>query len=196
MLSMARTRAFNTDKVLGKALDLFWRQGYAATSMQDLTEAMSLSRSSLYETYGDKHALFLRALDSYQGNEEGKLCALLDQAESPRVALQQFFDGLVMQLTAKKQQYGCFMLNSGIELGAQDPEVASRFKAAQSGAEILFMHVIERGQVAGQISKRHEPRALARYLFNAVRGMQSMAKANPDVRALREIAEMTLAMLD
>ena len=56
--------------------------------------------------------------------------------------------------------------------------------------------MIERGQVMGEISDRHSPRALARYLFNAVRGMQSMAKANPDPRALREIAAMTLAMLD
>ncbi|MEK9754967.1 MAG: helix-turn-helix domain-containing protein, partial [Rhodospirillaceae bacterium] len=65
---MARPREFNREQVLERAMQVFWSKGYAATSMRDLTEAMGLSKSSLYDTFGSKHDLFLESIDFYRDN--------------------------------------------------------------------------------------------------------------------------------
>jgi TetR/AcrR family transcriptional repressor of nem operon len=71
---MARTKDFDENEVLKKAVDIFWLKGYSATSMQDLVDGLGISRSSLYDTYGDKHTLFMKALESYQSVNSEIVC--------------------------------------------------------------------------------------------------------------------------
>src|ERR1700754_4407625 len=75
---MARTKEFDENEVLSKAVDLFWLKGYNATSMQDLVDGLGISRSSLYDTYGDKHTLFIKALESYQNANSGQMCGVIN----------------------------------------------------------------------------------------------------------------------
>ncbi len=81
---MARTKDFDEQEVLKKAVCLFWNKGYNATSMQDLVDQLGISRSSLYDTYGDKHTLYLKALEEYQQTNGGKLCSIVHESASAK----------------------------------------------------------------------------------------------------------------
>src|SRR5277367_142217 len=73
---MARTKDFDENEVLGKAINIFWYKGYNGTSMQDLVDGLGISRSSLYDTFGDKHSLYVKALESYQKRGADQICAI------------------------------------------------------------------------------------------------------------------------
>ncbi len=85
---MARHKEFDQDEALQKAMEAFWARGYEATSMQDLVEHMGINRQSLYDTFGDKHSLFLKALDRYHEVETRKLLAFVVGAEWARLNLE------------------------------------------------------------------------------------------------------------
>src|ERR1043166_7581204 len=92
---MARHKEFDRDEALHKAMEVFWARGYEAASVQDLVEHMGINRQSLYDTFGDKHALYLQALDRYQEVELRKLFELLARPGSVRKALRQLFTGVI-----------------------------------------------------------------------------------------------------
>src|ERR1700730_2144482 len=76
---MARQKEFDRDEVLHKAMEVFWSRGYEASSIQDLVKRMGINRQSLYDTFGDKHTLYLQALDRYREVEGRKIVELLEQ---------------------------------------------------------------------------------------------------------------------
>src|SRR6201995_145682 len=84
---MARTKDFDEDEVLLKAMHLFWLKGYNGTSMQDLGDGLGISRSSMYDTFGDKHTLFLRSLENYRQGMTAKLQAVVNNAPDAKEAV-------------------------------------------------------------------------------------------------------------
>src|SRR5262249_21353703 len=126
---MARIKAFDPEAVLDRAMLLFWRQGYEATSVQDLVDALGIGRGSLYATFGDKHALFLAALDRYSEMVFAALLPPLQADGSSRDALQQMFSRVLDLATAPSHPPGCLMTNTLAELGLRDTEVAERLVA-------------------------------------------------------------------
>src|ERR1700733_12101908 len=112
---MARTKDFDETEVLNKAIDLFWHKGYNGTSMQDLVDGLGISRSSLYDTYGDKHALFIKALESYQATASGKLCGIINDQTPAKETIKQLLEYITSELLDDKTQKGCFMVNAEVE---------------------------------------------------------------------------------
>jgi TetR/AcrR family transcriptional repressor of nem operon len=106
---MARPKEFDPDQALDRAVELFWRKGYEATSIQDLVEALGINRSSLYGTFGDKHALYLAAIDRYCEDVVAPRVAELDQAASPRAAIRQLFLSLPTRATRRRERRGCLL---------------------------------------------------------------------------------------
>src|SRR6266852_1410049 len=92
---MARPKEFDRDQALQKAMEVFWSRGYEAASIQDLVKHMGINRQSLYDTFGDKHALYLQALDRYREVEGRKLLELLERPGSVKKSLRQLFEGVV-----------------------------------------------------------------------------------------------------
>src|ERR1700753_1582272 len=109
---MARTKDFDEDEVLKKAVNLFWLKGYNATSMQDLVDGLGISRSSLYDTYGDKHTLFIKALEAYKAQSAGSMCGIVSNMDSAKEAIRQLFDFTTKQLLSDEQHKGCFLVNA------------------------------------------------------------------------------------
>src|ERR1700748_2100418 len=95
---MARTKDFDENEVLMKAMNLFWYKGYNGTSMQDLVDGLGISRSSLYDTYGDKHTLFIKALESYRESVSGKMCNIVTNAVSAKEAIKQLLEMTTLDL--------------------------------------------------------------------------------------------------
>ena len=194
---MARPREFNEDHALDQALQVFWTKGYEATSLRDLIGAMGISKSSFYDTFGSKHELFLAALDRY--NDTVASCgleAVIQQASSPVTGIRNAFQATIEKMVQRGDTRGCFISNCAVDTACQDEAVASKVSQGLAHTEETFYRAIKRGQKLGEISSDKEPRALARYLTGALNGLLVLAKANPDRKALQDVARISLAALE
>src|SRR5215207_4045492 len=123
---MARHKEFDRDEALHKAMEVFWSRGYEAASVGELVEHMGINRQSLYDTFGDKHALFLQALDRYHEVESRKLLDLLERPGSVKRALRQLFTGVVEGSLCDGGRRGCLMGNAMSELAGRCEATAAK----------------------------------------------------------------------
>ncbi len=121
---MARPREFDVADALQDALEVFWRKGYEATSMQDLVAAMGIQKASLYAAFGDKHALYRAALRRYQQATLDELATHLAKAASPLAAIRGFVDEVATHAAGKDGRRGCFCVNASSELAPSDDLIA------------------------------------------------------------------------
>jgi len=195
---MARPQEFDSDQVIRQAMDVFWRKGFEATSIQDLVDATKVNRGSLYNKFGDKAGFFAAVMEAYAATApSGKLArAAADEGTSGRQAIETFFTEQVERGCADREQRGCLIVNTAAELVARDPAIAEWMKAASRKMETVFFTLVERGQASGEIAPWRDARALARFLFSAVQGLIVTGKVNPDRKVLQDIADTTLSALD
>lgn len=193
---MARTKDFDEQVVLQKAVCIFWDKGYNGTSMQDLVDGLGISRSSLYDTFGDKHQLYLKSLQIYQQQNGSQLCALAGSDKPAKEVLNDILDLVINDLLADEQRRGCFMVNAGIELANHDKEVNKLICDTEQQLELAFAKVINHGQDRGEISKEKDAQALARFLNNTVKGMQVSAKSISDKDFFKDIINTALSVLN
>lgn len=193
---MARTKDFDENEVLSKAIDIFWHKGYNGTSMQDLVDALGISRSSLYDTYKDKHTLFIKALESYQHAGAHKIQEIIDQTASAKETVKRLLELTTTELICDKQQKGCFMVNAEVEVAPHDQEVSNMVCKNDHQMEDAFFEVIRKGQESGEIKNAQDARALSRFIFNAVKGMRVTAKSTQDQSAFGDIIKLTISVLD
>ena len=193
---MARTKDFDEQEVLNKAVNIFWLKGYTGTSMQDLVDGLGISRSSLYDTYGDKHTLFLKALESYQCSNSGRFTQIVDDNLSARDTIKKMLEFIVCELLSDKSQKGCFMVNAEVEVALHDKEVSEMIQKNDQQVEETFFQVIKQGQDSGEIATSRDARALARFLFNTVKGMQVMVKSTTERTVFEDIISLAVSVLD
>ena len=192
---MARPRAFDEETVLDRALNLFWHQGYEATSMQQLVDALEINRASLYDNFGDKYRLYRHVLDRYRKANQTAVDGLFDQVRPAPDLLRDFLDTAVTESVTDCHSKGCFFVNSGIELAPHDPEIAEIVRSNQQELEAKLETVIRRGQAEGDISTTHDPVNLARFVYNTLTGLKTTGKINPDEASLRTVVTVTMATL-
>ena len=192
---MARHKEFDQNKVVNKAMDLFWSRGYEATSVQELVDHLGIGRGSLYDTFGDKRSLYLNALDCYQERSGVELLELFEQTKSAKAALQQFFAAQIDTAIADPAQRGCFVVNTAVELAPHDAEIAEKVQAAFGKMEDAFCQLIAKGQQTGEIVSTQEPRCLARFLLNTLMGLRVMSKAKLGRKSLEDSVTIALSML-
>jgi TetR/AcrR family transcriptional repressor of nem operon len=157
---------------------------------------MGIQRGSLYDTFGDKRALFFAALDHYDRVVTGRLLATLDEPGSGKEAIRRFFQ-LKLELSLDpRRPRGCLVTNSAAELPARDRGAAARIGARLTAIEAAFQRAVVRAQNAGEIAPARNPRALARFLTSSAQGLSVMAKASPDRAVLEDIVTVILATLE
>ena len=193
---MPKTKQFDEKEVLVKAREVFCKRGYNGTSMDDLVQATGLSRSSIYDTFGDKHGLFLKSLDQYRTDQQCSMEQQTAKSDSPKKKIRAIFDYYIKDILADKNGSGCLLINVSLELGAEDKEVATIFHANMDEMEQLLTSMIKEGQAKGEISKKFTPKALARHFYNSLMGLRVTGTNKPDGDLLREIAKLTLSLLD
>ncbi|WP_413670602.1 TetR/AcrR family transcriptional regulator [Mucilaginibacter sp. Mucisp86] len=193
---MARSKDFDEAEVLSKAVCIFWHKGYNGTSMQDLVDGLGISRSSLYDTFGDKHALYIKALDSYQKAGGSQMCDIINNTASAKEAIKKLLELTMSTLLNDEQRKGCFMVNAEIELASLDAEVKNVICRNEQQFENAVLSAIKKGQESGEIRNTQDSLALARFIMNAVRGMQVSAKATADKAFFDDIIKTTLSILD
>ncbi|HEV7268777.1 MAG TPA: TetR/AcrR family transcriptional regulator [Falsiroseomonas sp.] len=191
---MARPRTFDEDAALDAATDRFWRHGYAATSVRDLGAAMGLAAPSLYNAFGDKHALFTRCLDRYLDGGMRERIRRLEATDTPRAALETFLDEVVAR--SLEDRRGCLLVNSALEVAPHDPEIGSVIAERLGELEGFFLRCIRGAQRDGTVNTAHRARDLARLLLTTVLGLRVLARARPEPAVLRGAARQALALLD
>ncbi len=192
---MARTKDFDEDEVLKKAVDLFWLKGYSATSMQDLVDSLGISRSSLYDTYGDKHTLFIKALERYQREVSSVFCNIINSDLPAKEIVKELLEMIVGELVSDKAHKGCFLVNAEVEVAPHDPEANQIICAGDQQVEDTFYLVIKQGQEKGEIKNKEDARALARFTFNTVKGIRVTAKSTSDKAVFEDIIKMAISVL-
>lgn len=193
---MTRRKAFDETSALEKAVDLFWDQGYEAASVRELSAATGLSHSSLYNAFGDKHDVYLAALERYRVQEREDFAATLAGQGAVRPLLASLFDALIDTLLADGTRRGSFTLNAAIELGGRDEAVAELLRRHFDEVSDLLAGRLASAQAQGEIGRRFPAEDLARQLLFGMYSLATMVKLYPDRALMEKSAELTLAMLD
>lgn len=188
-----RPKSFDRDQALDAALGVFWAKGYGATAVADLTESMGIGRQSLYDTFGDKHALFLEALRRYTEMHLAEMRAIFGAAGSP-------FENLRAVFTRMKEEAlggtcGCMMVNSSTELGADDDAAARLIEKTTMRMEQLFREQLERARDAGELTDAASPRALSRLIVDTANGLAARSRLGLDEEEIEDVFEALLALM-
>jgi AcrR family transcriptional regulator len=192
---MARPRKFTEEDVVTAARDQFWSAGYAGTSLDDLTEATGLGRGSLYGAFGDKHALYLRALDEYCTVTMAGVSA--DLTESEGSAFQRLAGHIrnLADTTAASARRGCLMAKSAAELGSTDKDVTRRVKASMQKYQALLAETFAAAQRDGDIDPGADSDQLALLVLTFLRGSEALRKAGYTPARMEAAAEHFIALL-
>lgn len=187
---MVRPREFDRDAALERALRVFWANGFAATSTDELLKAMRIGRQSLYNTFGDKSALYREALNRYQ---QRLVAGHLERLDAPRAALDgihALLDGLIPE-RADERVLGCMGVNSVSEFGTSDEELTGMRNAMSRRLHKRLVERIEEGQAAGAIDRALDSSVAAQAIQVAMTGIQVAARSGASAAELRRIARFT-----
>lgn len=193
---MARTKQFNVDQVLDAAVQIFWQQGYHATSASDLVTHLGVSRSSLYDTFGDKHSLYIKALHQYRKRIIGKQLYLIETAEDIRETIEALFGMVISQDSNAFGPKGCMIVNAATEMAGTDAEVAAVVKGSQWEVRKALEMALKKAQNQGQFGASKDPVAISYIIYNALTGLRVSLQVEQDPAALGLIIKGTLAQLD
>jgi TetR/AcrR family transcriptional repressor of nem operon len=192
---MARTKEFDENEVLDRALELFRARGFKHTSFADLVDELGVSRQSLYDTYGDKQTLYHTALRRYLGRGLENLRRKFDESVPVRDAFAAFFDALIDGSCANGSP-GCFMVNSMVELSPHDPDTRALAQAHARELEGLFISRLSAAQRQDQLDRAKDPVALAQFFYHTMLGLAVSSRGLGDKTALRQTARLALQVLD
>lgn len=191
---MARPIGFDPEQALERAMDVFWSRGYQAASIEELVARMGIQRGSLYGTFGDKRALFLRAVDRYQRVVARELFDALEAPGSGLAAIRRFFRLRVESALDRRRPPGCLVTNSTVELSGRD-----RGAAAKVGGSL-----VRRPRSAARWSAPARPASSraagmcgrSRFLTSSAQGLSVMAKAFPERAILEDVVSVILSTLE
>ena len=186
---MARPKEFDKDTALHKAIRLFSQQGFAGTSTDELMRVMDVGRQSMYDTFGDKRALFLSALETYVNESVNTIC---DALEAPGPALAAIQNALVSFAERKElsSAEGCMGINAVCEFGQRDTEVNQIVRQAARRQREMLLDVLTRAKSRGELSDAVDVNSLADFFESTLAGIRVAAKGGKSRQALRNIASI------
>jgi TetR/AcrR family transcriptional repressor of nem operon len=192
---MPRTRTLSDDTILERAIGVFWQNGYAGTSLRDLTQATGLSSAALYHRFADKDGLFVEALRRYA--DEGLLerLARLSTAADPLDAIRDFLDELIAMSLADPRHRGCLLVNTVLDGAAMSSTARDLVRARLGEVEAFFAGRLERAAVDGILDPKTDITATAAALLGAVFAIRVMARLDPNPERLRALADHAFASL-
>lgn len=192
---MARPKSFERDDVLDRAIEAFWCKGYEATSIQDLVAEMGINRGSLYATFGDKHALFLAAIERYYGRSLAATCHDLASHERARDGIESAIRSLATGTTRDRRRRGCLMTNSAVELAPHCRDTAKTVAEYYRRTEDAFFDALVRARAQGDLDSPTGDRSLARFITCTLQGLQVVSKVSTDRQAIDDIVGVLIAAL-
>ena len=191
-----RPRTFDIDLALERAVEVFWKHGFQDASLQELTEAMGLSKPSLYAAFGDKEALYLKTLERYTQILIERHAAALESEADGRKAVEKFLRSLARMLADPALPGGCFIINGTADVGGSTipASVELALRDALQGSETLIRERLRRAQREGDLAQASDPAALAALFGSLIAGMAVMAKSGIPLAKLNGIIDTALPL--
>jgi len=190
--SPGRPLEFDPDAALGAAMHVFWRKGYEHTSMQDLLDAMGLSKSSLYQAFGGKQALFERCMTHYGDEMIGGLRAALQTSPSGLGFIRRFLESVLDEARGVCEAKGCLVLNTANEFARRNPQIAQAVAQGLNRFHEVLRAAVMRAQQEGDIEANRDAAMLATYLVSSMSGLKTLSKAGAGESTLQGVIELTL----
>ena len=196
MGDMARPRTFDEAEVVEVSRDVFWDQGYAATSIDDLSAATGLGRGSFYKAFGDKHSMFLRTLQSYCLEASA---GIRSELRNPNLSaydrLVAHVRGAAAGIASDTDRRGCLLAKSAAELSATDPTVAKQVKRTLDGWLRELTATIRAAQADGDIPSGPDAKSMASLLLAVLRGMEALRMGGASATTIKLAAEQALSLI-
>jgi len=192
---MARYKEFDPERALEKAMRLFWRSGYENTSLEALMREMGIAKQSLYDTFGDKRSLYLKALAYYRDQTNGAMQKMLDEIPSVKGGFAKVLYGMAAE-TREQHQRGCLLLSANLQRDTSDAVIRDFLQDNQARVEAIFVKALRRAKQRKELSTRQDPMALARFFVVTIQGMRAMARLKSDRKALEQVAHVALAVFN
>lgn len=192
---MPRPARYERGQVLDRAMYTFWRKGYNATSMKDLTKATGLQPGSLYGAFESKRSLFLETLEAYYELNMGGLDERLSGEGSPVERIRAAFERIIEQSLRDPHNKGCMMVNTLLEMPEDDEEINNRLGAMFRSVEDKLEGVIKEAQELNEISQDRDCKALAQTLLLGMHGLRVLCKSRPDSKVLHRSKDNLLSVL-
>lgn len=187
-----RPREFDTEEALDKALHVFWRKGYEGTSLSDLTDAMGISRPSLYAAFGNKEELFRRALDRYAEHGPGTIQREALNEPTARRVVERLLRGVAEALTDPVNPPGCLAVQGALSCGDAAQSIKEELCGRRAASEAALAARFEQARNDGDLGKAVDPAALARFMVTITQGMSVQAAGGATRADLLAVADMAL----
>ena len=181
--------------MLDAAMDRFWRNGYEATSVRDLAAHMGITGASLYNAFGDKHALFRQVVQRYAERSMRERISRLESTLPTKEAVRAFL-GEIVERSMDGDRRGCLLVNTALEATPEDPELRAEVAARLAEIEAFFRRAVTAAQRDGSIPPDWAPEDLARLLLGVTLGLRVLARSTPERELLEGVARPALALLD
>ncbi|MGW2630270.1 TetR/AcrR family transcriptional regulator [Streptomyces chattanoogensis] len=192
---MGRPKQFDPDAAVDQAMEVFWRKGYAATTPQDLVDALGIGKGSLYNAFGNKHALFEKALRRYRDSQSLALIEMLEEKGPVKDRLRKALRFLAETDLADPDRRGCMAVNAAAELARTDEVAADLVRRMFDRTEGAFRALVEEGQRTGEIAPGRDARAIGSLLLNTVVGLRLMARIAEGSDRLSRVIDATVDVL-
>ncbi len=192
--TMGRYKEFDKEAVLHKAMLVFWKKGYEATSIPDLLEAMDLSRSSLYETFGDKQTLYIEAINWYKKWKQAKRDILVN-ATSAKSGIRQYFEIHIDSALDGESPKGCLITNAAVGMDSPDEQLNTLIRERFDELEKSFYELLRKGQETGEIMPEKDIKTLSYLLSNLNHSINIVAKVQGDRRKMQQMIDMVMEIL-
>lgn len=193
---MARPRNFQEDQALDAAIECFWRQGRDGASVRALAAEMGINGPSLYNAFGDKQALFARALEKYVDCFVRERIVRLEALPSPKAAIKGFFEELVRRSIEDPEQRGCLLINAALEGSSNDPTLQAEVQRYLGEIRSFFQRRLEQAAALNEIPETLNPEEVSRLLLAVVIGLRVTARLDPTEAALNGVVLPMLSLLD
>lgn len=189
---MVRSKEFDVDIAVQRAMELFWERGYEATGVADLVQHLGIARGSLYATFGSKDGLYQLALQRYCETEAGPVIDRLTEPGPVLPVLRAMLLRLAEAPAGDPRRRGCMVVNAAMERIPADSATAERVAAHLRKDEDVLAAALRRGRRSGEIPPGRDARALARFLVATIQGLRVVGKATADPATLRDVVAVAL----
>jgi len=192
---MPRVKLFDENEVLIKAMNLFWKQGYSATSVQDLVSHLGINRASIYDTFGDKDKLFKKSFQLYRKQSSEGLIQFFENKQNVKIGFSELFKNAIQEAVNDKERKGCFVVNTITELVPNDESLNEVLEINKQDFINIFFEYLKKGKESGQLKTNQDLKSLATLFYTLYNGIRVVSKVRPNKKELTDSINVALSLL-
>ncbi|MGA9637397.1 TetR/AcrR family transcriptional regulator [Flavobacterium sp.] len=192
---MPRVKLFDENEVLTKAMNLFWKQGYSATSVRDLVSHLGINRASLYDTFGDKEQLFKKSFELYRKTSMEGLTHFFQSQPNVRDGFSKLFNIAIEEAILDKDRKGCFVVNITTELIPNDESLLKVLESNKQDIENIFYEYLKKGKEKGQLKDSKNLKSISSLFYTLYSGIKVVSKIETNKKELTNSVNLALSLL-